>query len=123
MAWALPFAWAVGRFACTLAHNHPGSVTTFPLARSLGTEEARAYITALYAEAGRLADLPAPPVLARMGFHDLGWYEFLYLVLVAGPVFLYLGRRARPAGYCRVRACCSRPDLSDSAGSEKRPSG
>lgn len=99
VAWALPFAWAVGRFACTLAHDHPGRVTTFPLARSLSTEEARAYITAIYADAGRIADLPAPAVLANMGFHDLGWYEFLYLVLVVAPVFLYLGRRRRRPGF------------------------
>lgn len=101
-AWALPFAWAVGRFACTLAHDHPGRVTTFPLARSLATEEARAFIAAVYADAGRFADLPPPAVLASMGFHDLGWYEFLYLVLIAVPLFLYLGRKSRRPGFWLV---------------------
>ena len=102
VAYALPFAWAVGRFACTLAHDHPGRVTTFPLARSLETEEAREFVTAVYAGAGRLSDLPPPEAQSRIGFHDLGWYEFLYLVLVAIPVFLHLDRKPRPPGFWAV---------------------
>ena len=99
---ALPFAWAVGRFACTLAHDHPGRVTTFPLSISLEGEEAREYIRSVYAGAGRIGELPAPEILARMGFHDLGWYEFLYLALVAVPLFLYLDHRPRPPAFWAV---------------------
>lgn len=99
IAFVFPFAWGVGRLACTTAHDHPGTLTTFPLAVSLKTPEARAYITAVYQDAGRLAELPGPSDLARMAFHDLGWYEFLYTLLAIVPVFLLLDRRSRPPGF------------------------
>lgn len=99
IAWAFPFAWAIGRLACTFAHDHPGSVTAFPLAVSLETEAARGFIAGLYKEAGKLADLPPWDVLATMGFHDLGWYEFLYTTFVICPIFLLLDRKPRPAGF------------------------
>ena len=35
----------------------------------------------------------------RLGFHDFGWYEFLYLALVVVPVFLYLDRKPRAPGF------------------------
>lgn len=99
IAFVFPFAWAIGRLACTTAHDHPGTLTTFPLAVSLKTPEARAYITAVYQDAGRLAELPGPSELSRMAFHDLGWYEFLYTLLAIVPVFLLLDRRPRPPGF------------------------
>jgi phosphatidylglycerol:prolipoprotein diacylglycerol transferase len=99
IAFVFPFAWAIGRLACTTAHDHPGTLTTFPLAVSLKTPEARAYVTAVYQDAGRLAKLPGPSELARMSFHDLGWYEFLYTLLTIVPVFLLLDRRPRPPGF------------------------
>lgn len=99
IAWAFPFAWAIGRLACTTAHDHPGSVTTFPLAISLKSEAARGFITGLYKEAGKLSELPSWDRLASMGFHDLGFYEFLYTLLVVCPLFLLLGRKPRPGGF------------------------
>ncbi len=99
IAFVFPFAWVIGRLACTTAHDHPGTLTTFPLAVSLKTPEARAYITAMYQDAGRLAGLPGPSELSRMAFHDLGWYEFLFALLVIVPVFLLLDRRPRPPGF------------------------
>jgi phosphatidylglycerol:prolipoprotein diacylglycerol transferase len=99
LAFVFPFAWTIGRLACTTAHDHPGTITTFPLAVSLKTPEARAYITAAYRDAGRLAELPGPLDLARMAFHDLGWYEFLYTLLVIVPVFLLLDRGPRQPGF------------------------
>lgn len=99
IAFVFPFAWTVGRLACTVAHDHPGALTTFPLAVSLKTPEAREYIIAVFREAGRLADLPGPDVLARLAFHDLGWYEFLYTLLGIVPVFLLLDRRPRTPGF------------------------
>lgn len=99
VAYALPFAWAVGRVACTLAHDHPGRVTGFFLARSLETEAARAFILDVYAAAERLEDLPPPEILPGLGFHDLGWYELLYLALVMAPVFLHLDRKPRQPGF------------------------
>ncbi|MES2178037.1 MAG: prolipoprotein diacylglyceryl transferase family protein [Gemmatimonadota bacterium] len=97
-AFALPFAWAVGRVACTLAHDHPGTITTFPLAISLRTTEAQEYIRGVYTAAGRLSQVPASGELVRLGFHDLGWYEFLYLAVIVCPVFLALDRRPRTVG-------------------------
>lgn len=100
VAFVMPFAWAIGRLACTTAHDHPGTVTSFPLAVSLSSFEARAFITSVYREAGRLAELPPPGTLSRLGFHDLGWYEFLYTALVMVPAFLLLDRKkARPPGF------------------------
>ena len=100
VAFAFPFALAAGRIACTLAHDHPGTVTSFPLAVSLATDPARAYITHVYTTAGRLVELPPDPPLARLGFHDLGWYELLVLGLVIAPVTWWLGRaRPRPGAF------------------------
>ena len=98
IAYVFPFAWAIGRIACTVAHDHPGTVTSFPLAISLKSPEAQAYIAFFYREAGRLADLPPPALLARMAFHDLGWYEFLYMSWLMVPAFLALDRNPRPPG-------------------------
>jgi phosphatidylglycerol:prolipoprotein diacylglycerol transferase len=97
-AYAFPISLMIGRLACTLAHDHPGRLTRFPLAVSLRSEEARAYITAVYTAAGRAGELPPAGQLARMGFHDLGWYEFLYLATVVVPVILWVGRRRRTPG-------------------------
>jgi phosphatidylglycerol:prolipoprotein diacylglycerol transferase len=99
IAYVFPFAWAIGRLACTVAHDHPGTVTTFPLGVSLRSPEAQAYIAFFYREAGRLAELPPPAVLSRMAFHDLGWYEFLYVACLMVPAFLVLDRKPRPPGF------------------------
>jgi phosphatidylglycerol:prolipoprotein diacylglycerol transferase len=98
VAYVFPFAWAIGRIACTVAHDHPGTVTSFPLGISLKSPEAQAYIAFFYREAGRLAELPPPALLAKMAFHDLGWYEFLYMSWLMVPAFLALGRKPRPPG-------------------------
>ena len=102
IAFVFPFALAVGRIACSLAHDHPGTITSFPLSISLDSILAQEFITGVYKAAGRLTELPPPAVLARLGFHDLGWYEFLYLSIVIIPLFLALGRRPRPAGFFSV---------------------
>ena len=102
VVFVLPFAWAIGRLACTVAHDHPGTVTTFPLGVSLATPEAREYIASYYASAGRLAELPRPAQLERMAFHDLGWYEFLYTLFVIVPAFLVLDRKPRRAGFYAI---------------------
>src|SRR4030065_1874206 len=54
IAFVFPFAWAIGRLGCTVAHDHPGTVTTFPLCASLSTPQAGAYLTYFYREAGAL---------------------------------------------------------------------
>ena len=98
VAYVFPFALAVGRIACSVAHDHPGTITTFPLAISLDTEAGRGYILAVYEAAGRVGELPAPSALAQLGFHDLGWYEFLYLALVVCPLTWLVGRSPRRPG-------------------------
>jgi len=102
IAYVFPFAWAIGRLACTAAHDHPGTVTAFPLGISLKSPEAQAYISYFYQEAGRLAELPPPAALAKMAFHDLGWYEFLYMACVMVPIFLLLDRKPRPPAFFLV---------------------
>lgn len=97
-AYVFPVALAIGRIACSLAHDHPGTLTSFPLAVSLEDGAAQAYINGVYGAAGRLSELPPGPALARFGFHDLGWYEFLYLSIVVVPVTLALGRKSRTPG-------------------------
>lgn len=99
IAYVFPFAWAIGRVACTVAHDHPGTVTTFPLGISLTSPEAQSYISFFYQEAGRLAELPPRAELARMAFHDLGWYEFLYMAFLMIPAFLVLDRNPRPTPF------------------------
>ena len=102
IAYAFPFAWAIGRLACTVAHDHPGTLTTFPLGVSLNSPEARDYIAFFYREAGRLAELPPTAELAKMAFHDLGWYEFLYMSCLMVPANLALDRKPRPPGFFLV---------------------
>jgi phosphatidylglycerol:prolipoprotein diacylglycerol transferase len=106
VAFVFPIALMVGRLACTAAHDHPGTVTGFPLAVSLATPDARGFIADVYADAGRLQELPSDAALAALGFHDLGWYEFLYLAAVVVPVLWWsVGRtagRARHAGVPRT---------------------
>ena len=98
VAFVFPAALAVGRFGCALAHDHPGSVTTFPLAISLESDAARDYMANVYDAAG----LALPPAAPAMGFHDLGLYEFLFLSLVVVPLFALWSRRERRVGFYLV---------------------
>jgi phosphatidylglycerol:prolipoprotein diacylglycerol transferase len=63
----LVLGWIFGRLGCTIAHDHPGRLTDFPLAF-------------------------AYPGGAR---HDLGFYEFLYTLLFLFPLALGLHRALR----------------------------
>jgi phosphatidylglycerol:prolipoprotein diacylglycerol transferase len=98
VAFAFPAALAVGRFGCALAHDHPGTVTTFPLAISLRSDAARDYMTRVYDAAG----LALPAAAPAMSFHDLGLYEFLFLSLVVVPLVALWSRRERAAGFYLV---------------------
>jgi len=98
IAFVFPGALAIGRVGCALAHDHPGTVTTFPLAISLKTEAALQYMRGVYGDAG----LRLPPDAPTMGFHDLGLYELLFLALVIVPLFAFLSCRRRPAGFYLV---------------------
>ena len=98
-AFVFPISLMIGRIGCALAHDHPGAVTAFPLAISLESAAAQDYITGVYGEAGRSAELPPAPALSHLGFHDLGFHEALYLGLVVVPAMLFLSRRSRPNGF------------------------
>lgn len=95
VAFVFPGALAVGRLGCALAHDHPGRVTSFPLAISLESDAARAYIGGVYDAAG----LALPVSMDGLGFHDLGLYELAFLALVVVPLFAVWGRRIRPRGF------------------------
>lgn len=99
IAFVFPFALAIGRIACSLAHDHPGEVTSFPLAVSLKSPEAQEFIAGVYRAAGRLDELPPSAEFRDLGFHDLGWYELVYLSLVVLPLLAVLDRKPRPAGF------------------------
>ena len=76
LTWAFTIAWILGRMGCTIAHDHPGLPTTFFLAPNFPTT----------------ADFPAGPR------HDLGFYEFLWALVMGG--FFYLQRhKTRFAGW------------------------
>lgn len=92
-AFVFPISLMIGRAACALAHDHPGTITSVPLAVSLTEPEAQAFVARAYADAGRAAELPPANTLASLGFHDLGWYEFLYLAVVVVPLVLALARQ------------------------------
>ncbi|MEX2154182.1 MAG: prolipoprotein diacylglyceryl transferase family protein [Gemmatimonadaceae bacterium] len=91
-AYVFPISLMIGRVGCTLAHDHPGTVTSFPLAVSLRTARAQDYVERVYANAGRSAELPDAETLTRLGFHDLGWYEFVYLAVIVVPLMLALSK-------------------------------
>jgi len=98
IAFVFPAALAIGRIGCALAHDHPGGVTTFPLAFSLESTAALDYVRGVYDAAG----LPLPQDASTMGFHDLGLYEFLFLALVVVPLFAFWNRHRRPSGFYLV---------------------
>jgi phosphatidylglycerol:prolipoprotein diacylglycerol transferase len=79
----LTLGWIFGRLGCTLVHDHPGKLTTF-------------FLGFQYPEGTR---------------HNLGFYEFLYTLLVIWPVILLLHRRAtyRPGIYVATVALLYAP--------------
>ncbi|MCB9593552.1 MAG: prolipoprotein diacylglyceryl transferase [Sandaracinaceae bacterium] len=77
-SYAFPFGWVFGRMGCFVVHDHPGSVTDFPLA------------VADYEVRGMM-----PPWQVR---HDLGFYEVLWCLAVI-PLFFWLGRTKRVRGF------------------------
>lgn len=77
----------VGRFGCSIAHDHPGKVTTFAVA----------------VQGWPTADTPK----RTLGFytngqrrHDLGLYEFLFLIPITG--IFYASRRFKPFEYFHI---------------------
>lgn len=73
---AFPAAWAVGRLGCTLAFDHPGTLTTSPLAM-------------MY---------PGSLAVAAGMRHNLGFYEVLVSLAIV-VIFWRLSRRQRSDGF------------------------
>ncbi len=71
LVWAVVLGWIFGRMGCTIAHDHPGMRTDF-------------FLAVRYPGGAR---------------HDLGFYEFLFTVLVLYPLTRLLGRKPRPDGF------------------------
>ena len=69
--WGITAAWILGRLGCTFAHDHPGALSDF-------------FLAVQYPRGAR---------------HDLGFYEFLFTLLVLYPVTRLLGRKPRPDGF------------------------
>lgn len=70
MAYALPFAWMIGRLGCTLAHDHRGLPST-------------SWIAVQFPDGPRF---------------DLGLIEFLFLIGLSA-LFYWLDREPRPVGF------------------------
>jgi phosphatidylglycerol:prolipoprotein diacylglycerol transferase len=68
--WGFIPGWAVGRLGCSLVHDHPGIPSTFILA----------------------VQYPGGPR------HDLGFYEFLFTLLILWPLSRYIGNTVRTQG-------------------------
>jgi phosphatidylglycerol:prolipoprotein diacylglycerol transferase len=98
-AFAFPPALAIGRLGCALAHDHPGTLTTFPLAVSIRSDAAWEYIRSVYQQVGIALTEPTRAQRETTGFHDLGWYEFLFLTFVIVPLFQFWSRRDRKRGF------------------------
>jgi phosphatidylglycerol:prolipoprotein diacylglycerol transferase len=64
-------AWVLGRLGCTFAHDHPGILSDF-------------FLAVQYPGGSR---------------HDLGFYEFLFTLMVLYPVTRFLGKKPRPDGF------------------------
>jgi phosphatidylglycerol---prolipoprotein diacylglyceryl transferase len=70
MAYALPFAWMIGRLGCALAHDHRGLAS-------------QSWIAVQFPEGPR---------------YDLGLIEFLFLIGLSA-LFYWLDRKPRPVGF------------------------
>ncbi len=90
VAYVFPFSLAIGRIGCAIIHDHPGSITDFPLAVSLSSDAAQNLLSSVY-PSSTMAEFASN--FSELGFHDLGLYEMLYLMLFLIPVFLWLDRR------------------------------
>lgn len=97
IAYGFVFAWIFGRLGCTVAIDHPGSISDFVLATSLASPEAQDFIRGVYVNADAVDKLPAS--FAGLGFHNLGFYEMLYTLLVMAPITFVLGRKRRDPGF------------------------
>jgi phosphatidylglycerol---prolipoprotein diacylglyceryl transferase len=71
LAYVFPCGWVFGRLGCTLLHDHPGLPGT-------------SFLAVAFPDGGR---------------YDLAVIEVLFLVVVLIPLFRFLDRNPRPAGF------------------------
>ncbi len=76
VGFGMPLGWFFGRLGCFVVHDHPGSITDFPLA----------------------VDNFQYPGLVTGPRHDLGLYEVFWSAAVM-LLFLWLDRKPRPHGF------------------------
>ncbi len=76
VGFGMPLGWFFGRMGCFVVHDHPGSITDFPLAVNN-------------------YQYPGLPTAPR---HDLGLYEVIWSAAVM-LLFLWLDRKPRPYGF------------------------
>ena len=85
VAYGLVVGWVFGRGGCSLAHDHPGKCTNFPLAVKFPGW-----------------GLPCPDNYAAR--HDLGFYELLFTLVLAASVVV-LNRKKRFTGFTLAFLC------------------
>ncbi|MED5371271.1 MAG: prolipoprotein diacylglyceryl transferase family protein [Myxococcota bacterium] len=78
VVYGLMFGWIFGRLGCASVHDHPGIVSSFPLAVDGICE-------------GGWGD-------TSVACHDLGLYEALW-AMTGAAIFKWLDRKPRPAGF------------------------
>jgi len=90
-AWTLTFAWMFGRLGCSSVHDHLGVTASqsWPLAFEMSAADLEALNIANASE------------WAPMVRHDLGFYEFLWWIVIVGIV-LYVDRKPRRKGIYTV---------------------
>ncbi len=86
LAHGMAVGWFLGRMGCFVTHDHPGSVSTFPLAVEGMCRE----------DTLKMTDLP-PDQWATTACHDLGLYEALWSLAMYG-LFKLMDRRPRIPG-------------------------
>lgn len=86
-AWTLTFAWMFGRLGCSSVHDHLGVTASqsWPLAFEMSAADLETLGLANVSE------------YAPMFRHDLGFYEFLWWIVIVGIV-LYVDRKPRRKG-------------------------
>ena len=83
------FAWILGRMACTVAFDHPGTLTDFAMGMNLPYDH-NYYLSY---PAGMLGEDIHTNIR-----HNLGFYEMLWAIVLAS-FFVIVRKKAKPAGW------------------------
>lgn len=106
----LTLGWFLGRMGCFVAHDHPGSETSFWLGvkgmmnpNHFEAREKATWVAEHVADFPQLVDLAATAkipaeVWQQVAYHDMGLYEALWSLAMFG-VFWILDRKPRAPGF------------------------